>query len=97
MSYYTGIQVWSQYNTTVQSHYISQDASGLFWQTAGGVQIRDGIAGVTRLSIDGFGNIAIANSTSTPATPASGGVLYVEAGALKYRGSSGTITTLGAA
>jgi len=26
-----------------------------------------------------------------------GGVLYVEGGALKYRGSSGTITTLGAA
>jgi len=29
--------------------------------------------------------------------PASGGFLYVEGGALKYRGTSGTITTLGAA
>jgi hypothetical protein len=28
------------------------------------------------------------------ADPSGGGVLYVEAGALKYRGSSGTITTI---
>ena len=26
-----------------------------------------------------------------------GGILYVDSGALKYRGSSGTVTTLGAA
>lgn len=32
-----------------------------------------------------------------PATPTGGGVLYVESGALKYKGSSGTVTTLGAA
>jgi len=31
------------------------------------------------------------------ADPSAGGVIYVEAGALKYRGSSGTVTTLGAA
>lgn len=31
---------------------------------------------------------------SAPATPTSGGVLYVEAGALKYKGSSGTITSI---
>lgn len=42
------------------------------------------------------GGLTIGNST-TPATPASGGVLYVQAGALKYKGSSGTVTTLGAA
>jgi hypothetical protein len=39
----------------------------------------------------------IANCTSVPATPTGGGALYVEAGALKYKGSGGTITTLGAA
>jgi hypothetical protein len=38
----------------------------------------------------------IANGT-VPGTPTGGGVIYVEAGALKYKGSSGTITTLGAA
>lgn len=38
----------------------------------------------------------IANS-SEPDTPTGGGVLYVEAGALKFKGSSGTVTTLGVA
>ena len=37
-----------------------------------------------------IGNVATAPSTN----PAAGGVLYVEAGALKYRGSSGTVTTI---
>jgi hypothetical protein len=32
-----------------------------------------------------------------PATPSGGGVLFVVAGALKYIGSSGTVTTLGPA
>jgi len=42
--------------------------------------------------------IGIANATTVPTTnPTGGGVLYVEAGAIKWRGSSGTITTLGAA
>ena len=35
------------------------------------------------------------HNQSEPATPTDGGVLYVEAGALKYKGSSGTVTTLG--
>ncbi len=35
----------------------------------------------------------IANS-SEPATPTGGGILFVASGALKYKGSSGTITTL---
>lgn len=53
-------------------------------------------------SLKDFGSgkqcIAVANSTQVPTTnPTGGGVLYVEAGALKYRGSSGTVTTLGPA
>jgi hypothetical protein len=40
----------------------------------------------------------IGNVTTAPTgNPTSGGFLYVEAGALKYRGSSGTVTTLGPA
>lgn len=35
----------------------------------------------------------IANSTE-PATPTGGGIIYVESGALKYKGSSGTVTTI---
>ena len=31
---------------------------------------------------------------AAPATPTGGGVLYVEAGALKYKGSSGTVTVI---
>jgi hypothetical protein len=39
--------------------------------------------------------IFVANTTLAPAAnPVGGGVLYVEAGVLKYRGSGGTITTI---
>lgn len=42
--------------------------------------------------------IGIANATAVPSSnPSGGGVLYVDAGALKYRGSSGTVTTIAAA
>ena len=42
--------------------------------------------------------IFIANASTVPTTnPTGGGVLYVTAGSLKYRGSSGSITTLGVA
>lgn len=37
----------------------------------------------------------LSNVASPPATPSGGGVLYVESGALKYKGSSGTVTTIG--
>lgn len=43
----------------------------------------------------GQGVIGIANASVLPSVnPAGGGVLYVEDGALKYRGSRGTITTI---
>lgn len=46
----------------------------------------------------GDGVVFIANASTNPSTnPTSGGVLYVDAGALKYRGSSGTVTTIAAA
>jgi hypothetical protein len=38
--------------------------------------------------------IGIANGTAPSTSPAGMGQLYVEAGALKYRGSSGTVTTI---
>jgi len=41
--------------------------------------------------------IGIADGTAPSTSPAGMGQLYVEAGALKYRGSSGTITTLAVA
>ena len=46
----------------------------------------------------GSGIMAIGNATTTPtSTPTGGGVLYVDSGALKYRGSSGTTTTIASA
>ncbi len=40
----------------------------------------------------------IGNATTVPTgNPTGGGFLYVEGGALKWRGSSGTITTIGPA
>jgi hypothetical protein len=63
---------------------------------------------IERARIDSSGNLLlggtstpgarvmyIANATTVPASnPSGGGVLYVEGGALKYRGSSGTVTTI---
>lgn len=46
----------------------------------------------------GAGVIGILNATTVPTTnPSGAGILYCEAGALKYRGSSGTITTIAVA
>ena len=50
----------------------------------------------------GFGGgvkvLQIANCSTVPTTnPSGGGLLYCDAGALKYRGSSGTVTTIAAA
>lgn len=43
----------------------------------------------------GAGVVYIGNRVAAPsADPTAGGILYVEAGALKYRGSSGTTTTI---
>jgi hypothetical protein len=39
----------------------------------------------------------VPNASAEPALPINGGVLYVESGAFKYKGSSGTVTTLGPA
>jgi len=51
-----------------------------------------------RLTIDTNGVSLLANCASAPAgTPSGGGYLYSESGALKWKGSSGTVTTLAAA
>jgi len=46
----------------------------------------------------GNGVLGLANATTVPSSnPSGGGILYAEAGALKWRGSGGTVTTLAAA
>lgn len=54
-----------------------------------------GLVGCTAEFGTGTAVVGIANATAVPSTnPTGGGVLYVEAGALKYRGSSGTVTPI---
>lgn len=82
----------------------SEDGSIIFGTTTAGtirqerLRIRyDGNVGIGTPTQFGSGArvIGIANATVVPTTnPSGGGVLYVEAGALKYRGSSGTVTTI---
>jgi hypothetical protein len=72
----------------------AQNNSSLYWDDT---NKRLGIGTATQF---GSGDlvIGIANSTTIPTTnPTGGGVLYVESGAGKFRGSSGTITTFGPA
>jgi len=45
----------------------------------------------------GTAAVFVKNASATPSTPTGGGVIYIESGALKYKGSSGTVTTLAAA
>ena len=67
------------------------------------------VTSTERMRIDSSGNFCIggtsvgggavvcfiANATTVPTSnPSGGGILYVQGGALKYRGSSGTITTI---
>jgi hypothetical protein len=54
------------------------------------------LVGLTTAGTTAAKTIQIANGTA-PTANVTGGQLYVESGVLKYRGSSGTITTLGAA
>lgn len=70
------------------------------------------IASASRLAIDPNGNVLlgamapatsatnsvhIANGVAPTANPTGGGVLFADAGALKWRGSGGTVTTIAAA
>ena len=50
--------------------------------------------GVTAFGTSAAKIIGIANGTAPSSSPAGMGQLYVESGALKYRGSSGTVTTI---
>ena len=72
----------------------SANAMFLDSDTSISFRVNGGTSFATAMVLTSSNNIQIANTASAPAAPASGGVLYVEAGALKYRGSSGTVTTI---
>lgn len=80
------------------------DAGGTIQQvdspSDGTLKVSDtGVFGMVGIGTDsefggGSGVFAMANGTKPTSNPSGGGVLYVESGALKYRGSSGTVTTI---
>lgn len=82
-----------------QRFQVNNSGNAIFRATmfvAGGTNIQ--MNGTTSDVGGGSGVIGITNRNTAPTTnPASGGVLYAESGALKWRGSSGTVTTIAAA
>lgn len=55
------------------------------------------LVGVTAAGTTAAKVVGLANATAPTTSPAGMGQLYVEAGALKFRGSSGTVTTIAVA
>lgn len=97
-------------NTAAAVRY-SQAGASHFWFNAASGTAGNTITWATAMTLDASGNllvglttagttaaktIQIANGTA-PTANVTGGQLYVESGALKFRGSSGTITTIAAA
>jgi hypothetical protein len=108
-TYSAGI-VWNYAVSQPAAQYRLLDAAHL-WYTAPSGTAGNAITFTQAMTLDASGNllvglttagttaaktIQIANGTA-PTANVTGGQLYVEAGALKFRGSSGTITTIAAA
>jgi len=55
------------------------------------------LLGATSAGTSAVGVLGMGNATAPSSSPAGMGQLYVEGGALKFRGSSGTVTTIAAA
>jgi hypothetical protein len=75
---------------------------GFYSSTTSGFVLQVTDTGNVGVGIGTFGTSAakvlgLANATAPSTSPAGMGQLYVESGALKFRGSSGTITTIAAA
>lgn len=107
----SGQAITSGAKNTVIGRY-SGNQGGLDIRTSSNYIVLSDGDGNPRQIIDGSGNvgigavafgtaavgvIGIANGTAPTTSPAGMGQLYVEGGALKYRGSSGTVTTIAVA
>jgi hypothetical protein len=98
---------WKYKTTGAVSRY-RQDTGQHIWYNAASGTAGNAITFTQAMTLDALGNllvgltaagttaaktIQIANGTA-PTADVTGGQLYVESGALKYRGSSGTVTTI---
>jgi hypothetical protein len=77
----------------------SRSTSNLCFAVSDSVKMRIDSSGNVGIGVSAFGTSAakvlgLADATAPSTSPAGMGQLYVEAGALKYRGSSGTVTTI---
>lgn len=88
---------------TNSTFYVGNEASpgDMVFRTGGGtVAVMSGAHQIALGGLGSFGGgggpmVFLANCTAAPTTnPTGGGILYAEAGALKYRGSAGTVTTI---
>ena len=80
----------NQTNNTIKFYTASTDRMTL--DSSGNLGV-----GVSTFGTSAAKVLGLANATAPTTSPAGMGQLYVEAGALKYRGSSGTVTTIAAA
>jgi len=93
--------------------FYTQAGVGAIWRAGGGIFLRTGASDVNRIVLDTAGNVGLCtvmsagggqrvlyleNRAAAPGSnPANGHLVYAESGALKGRGSSGTVTTIAAA
>jgi hypothetical protein len=87
------------YDNATTSDLIVVDGRPLTFGTNNTERVRIDATGNVGIGVTSFGTSAakvlgIANGTAPSSSPAGMGQLYVESGALKYRGSSGTVTTI---
>lgn len=93
----TGLGAWSwlSQGTIVAQVEAVRENPGGGYPSAIVIRTHNGTSLVERLRITPDGNILIKNTAAAPGSnPTGGGYFYVESGALKYRGSSGTVTTI---
>jgi len=92
---FTVADIWLRGDGTgVVSGVILANNAGVTAQ-AGAVTTGVVTLGANQAELTATGNLGLANGTAPSANrPGSGGYLFVEAGALKFRGSAGTVTTV---
>jgi|GEM_PF-5111138 len=102
---YTTLDFVSPDESKYGSFYITNDFTSIYSAgvplifEVGGEKVRIDPNGNVGIGVTAFGTAAakvlgMANATPPTTSPAGMGQLYVEGGALKFRGSSGTVTTI---